>query len=72
MGMSPGRHNAYFANKRKEDEERKQSNKKMGWWFAMEEQRAREQFNKDMRNVCKKCNTIRNYERECPFGCPQD
>jgi flagellar motility protein MotE (MotC chaperone) len=72
MGMSPNQHNAYFANKRKEDEERKERNKKFAFMQAYHDQKAHEQHLKDLANVCKKCRMIRNSAKECPYGCPQD
>lgn len=72
MGMSPGRHSAYFANKRKEDEEKKERNKSWAWAQAYRDQKAHEQHLRDLANVCKKCRMIRNSAKECPFGCIQE
>jgi hypothetical protein len=69
MGMSPNQHNAYFANKRKEDEERKERSKKFFWAQAYRDQKEHEQRIKDQNNVCPKCFIIRNSARKCVMGC---
>lgn len=72
MGYSTGRHNAYFADKRKEEEEKKENKRKFSHFQRIQEEIARKEFNRDMMNVCKTCFMVRNSAKQCPYGHPQN